>query len=370
MSGENRTEAPTAKRRDEARKKGQVVKSTDVNTAVVLLACVGALMVFGHSMLDGYANMLHQGLSQTSNPGLVSQGGLSELALWAMKSIATLAAPVALAALAGGVLASIAQVRPRITLHAVKPQWSRLDPRQGVKKIIGINAVFETLKAATKTAVVAVAAFLAIYPGMGQLASMTGLPPGAMLMVLAGMIGRIALYVCLAFAVIAAGDYTFQRRRHEKQLKMTRDEVKQEQRQSDVAPEVRGAIRRRQYQQARKRMIADVATADVVITNPTHFAVALRYDGSKPAPELIAKGVDLVAAAIREEAAKHDVTVLSNPPLARALYREVELGQMIPDSFFQAVAEVLAFVYRTAGRRRRDQGRRTRPPRPALRETA
>jgi flagellar biosynthetic protein FlhB len=182
---------------------------------------------------------------------------------------------------------------------------------------------------------------------------MTGLPPGALMMMLAGMIGRIALYVCLAFAVIAAADYAFQRRRHEKQLRMTRDEVKQEQRQSDVAPEVRGAIRRRQFQQARKRMIADVATADVVITNPTHFAVALRYDGSKPAPELIAKGVDLVAAAIREEAEKHGVTVLSNPPLARALHREVELGQMIPESFFQAVAEVLAFVYRTAGRRRR-----------------
>jgi flagellar biosynthetic protein FlhB len=117
-------------------------------------------------------------------------------------------------------------------------------------------------------------------------------------------------------------------------------------------------------------MIAEVATADVVITNPTHFAVALRYDGSTPAPELIAKGVDLVAAAIREEAAKHDVTVLSNPPLARALYREVELGQMIPDSFVQAVAEVLAFVYRTAGQKRRERTRRTRPPRPGLRETA
>src|SRR5262249_24444711 len=152
-------------------------------------------------------------------------------------------------------------------------------------------------------------------------------------------------------------DYAFQRRRHEKQLRMTRAEVRQEQRQSDVAPEVRGAIRRRQFQQARKRMIADVATADVVITNPTHYAVALRYDGSRPAPELIAKGVDLIAAAIREEAAKHDVTVLSNPPLARALYREVELGQMIPEGFFQAAAGVPASGSRPAGRRRAEQRR-------------
>jgi flagellar biosynthesis protein FlhB len=350
---ENRTEAPTPKRREEARKKGQVVRSADINTAVVLIACVGTLMLFGPRLLNDYAEVLRQGLAQTASPQLVTPDGVGQLALWGMRSILMLAAPIAFAAMAGGLLASVAQVRPRITAQAITPQWSRLDPRQGVKKIIGINAVFETLKATAKTVVVGVAAGLAVYPRIGELAAMAGLPPGALLMMLAGMIGRIALYVCLAFAVIAAADYAFQRRRHEKQLRMTRDEVKQEQRQSDVAPEVRGAIRRRQFHQARKRMIAEVATADVVITNPTHFAVALRYDGSKPAPELIAKGVDLVAAAIREEAEKHGVTVLSNPPLARALHREVELGQMIPESFFQAVAEVLAFVYRTAGRRRR-----------------
>ena len=129
--------------------------------------------------------------------------------------------------------------------------------------------------------------------------------------------------------------------------------MRQESRQSDLAPEVRGAIRRRQFARARQRMIADVATADVVVTNPTHFAVALRYDGSRPAPEMVAKGVDLVAAAIRNAAEDAGVPVLQNPPLARALHKEVEIGQMIPDSFFAAVAEVLAFVYRAAGRRRR-----------------
>jgi flagellar biosynthetic protein FlhB len=177
------------------------------------------------------------------------------------------------------------------------------------------------------------------------------------------MVSQIALYVGVAYIGIAGADYAWQRHRHEKSMKMTKDEVKQEAKQQDIAPEVRRAIRRRQFQQARKRMIAEVATADVVITNPTHFAVALRYDGSRPAPELIAKGADLVAAAIREEAEKHDVTVVANPPLARALYREVEMGQMIPDAFFQAVAEVLAFVYRTAGRKAADRRRRIREQR-------
>ncbi|MDX6521594.1 MAG: flagellar biosynthesis protein FlhB [Gaiellales bacterium] len=368
MSGDNKTEKATPKRREEARKKGQVVKSSDVGTAVVLAACVGVLMVTGSRLLSGYSDVLRHGLTQTANPNLVSRGGIGDLAMWAMRSIALLAAPVALAALVGGVLASVVQVRPRLTLTTIKPQWSRVDPRQGIKKIFGINAVFETMKASVKTSVVGGAAFMAVYPKMNELAAMTGIPPGAMLVELAGLVVRIAIYVCLAFALVAAADYGYQRHRHEKQLRMSKDEIKQEARQSDLAPEVRGAIRRRQFQQARKRMIADVATADVVITNPTHFAIALRYDGTRPAPELVAKGVDLVAAAIREEAARHDITVLSNPPLARALYREVEVGQMIPDSFFQAVAEVLAFVYRTAGRTRRERAQRR--PRGALSESA
>src|SRR5213595_1531362 len=125
--------------------------------------------------------------------------------------------------------------------------------------------------------------------------------------------------------LLAAVDYAWQRRRHEKSMKMSKDEVKQETRQSDLAPEVRGAIRRRQFARARQRMIADVATADVVVTNPTHFAVALRYDGSRPAPEMVAKGVDLVAAAIRKAAEDAEVPVLQNPPLARALHKEVEI---------------------------------------------
>jgi flagellar biosynthetic protein FlhB len=134
---------------------------------------------------------------------------------------------------------------------------------------------------------------------------------------------------------------------------MTRQEVRLEARQADVAPEVRGQIRRRQLESARRRMMADVPTADVVVTNPTHFAVALRYDGSTPAPVVVARGADLVAAAIRSIAREHGVPVLSSPPLARALYHDVELGEMVPDRFFAAVAEVLAFVYRTSGRRRR-----------------
>jgi flagellar biosynthetic protein FlhB len=161
----------------------------------------------------------------------------------------------------------------------------------------------------------------------------------------------MAIVAAVCFFLIAAADYAWQRRRHEKSLKMSKEEVKQEARQQDIAPEVRGAIKRKQFELARKRMLADVPTADVVVTNPTHYAVALRYDGTRAAPQVVAKGVDVVAAAIRRVAEEHGVPLLANPPLARALYREVDLGSEIPETFFAAVAEVLAFVYRRAGRR-------------------
>jgi flagellar biosynthetic protein FlhB len=258
---------------------------------------------------------------------------------------------VALAALAGGLVANVAQVRPRLNLSVAKPSFERLSPMAGFKRLFGKSAIFETLKAVAKTGLVALVAASALRGRMSELGAIVGMPPAAIMAELGSLVFSVAIRAAGALALLAVIDYVWQRRRHEQSLRMTKEEIKQELRQSDVAPEVRAAIRRRQFQQARKRMMAEVATADVVVTNPTHYAVALRYDGTKPAPEVVAKGVDLVAAAIRREAGEHGVPVLQNPPLARSLYAQVELGQMIPDEFFAAVAEVLAFVYRMAGRR-------------------
>ena len=295
---------------------------------------------------------IRQGIGNAATPGMASEAGGGALAGWAIRSTLTIVAPILLAVAAAGVAASVLQNRPRISGTAIKPQWSRINPRTGLKRLAPPQLLFESGKALSKAAVVSVAAFLAIWPRLPQLAGLTGVPPGAMLIQLARTVLTLSMYVGGAFMLLAAVDYAWQRRKHEKSLKMTKEEVRQETRQSDLAPEVRGAIRRRQFAQARKRMIADVATADVVVTNPTHFAVALRYDGTKPAPEVVAKGADLVAKAIRDAAEAASVPVLTNPPLARALHREVEIGQQVPEEFFQAVAEVLAFVYRAAGRRR------------------
>jgi flagellar biosynthesis protein FlhB len=350
---DNRTEKATPKRRKEAREKGQIARSPDLTSAAVVVGGILAIIVTGPSMLDHFAEIVRVGLSQSGSSRLAGRAGVGDLFSWGVTSMVGIVAPVAITALAAGLIANVIQNRPAITTAAISPQWNRLDPRSGFKRLFGVRALFEGGKTIVKTSVVAVAAFVAIWPRLQNLGELAGAPPGEIMSRLASSVMTLALYVCVAFLLIGIIDFAWQRYQHEKSLRMTKEEVRQESRQSDLAPEVRSAIRRRQFARARQRMIADVATADVVVTNPTHFAVALRYDGSRPAPEMVAKGVDLVAAAIRKAAEDAEIPVLQNPPLARALYKEVEIGQMIPDSFFAAVAEVLAFVYRTAGRRRR-----------------
>jgi flagellar biosynthetic protein FlhB len=348
----DKTEKPTPKRREEARKKGQVARSVDVNSAVVLLATLAALALAGPWMLRTLGDGVRTGLAQAGDPAVLeSDAHLDRLARWGIVEVARPVAPIALVALITGVLVSIAQVRPRLTPAALKPTFKKLDPVAGAKRVFGPNGLFEAGKALAKTAAVAVVAFLAVWPELPALAGLVGLDPAALPEVIGAMVWRVGLKATLALLVLAAIDYVWQRRRHEKSLRMSLEEVRREARQTDVSPEVRKQVRRRQLEAARRRMLADVPSADVVVTNPTHYAVALRYDGSLPAPEVVAKGVDLVAQAIRDVAREHGVPVLENAPLARALYRDVDLGHTIPDRFFAAVAELLAFVYRTSGRR-------------------
>jgi flagellar biosynthetic protein FlhB len=350
---DNRTEKATPKRRKEAREKGQIARSPDLTSAAVVMGGIVALVVTGPSMLDRFADIVRVGLSQSGSTRLAGRAGVGDLFSWGVTSMVGIVAPVAVTALAAGLIANVVQNRPAITTAAISPQWNRLDPRSGFKRIFGVRALFEGGKTVVKTSVVAVAAFVAIWPRLQNLGELAGAPPGEIMSQLAGSVMTLALYVCLAFLLIGIVDFAWQRYQHEKSLRMTKEEVRQESRQSDLAPEVRGAIRRRQFARARQRMIADVATADVVVTNPTHYSVALRYDGEKLAPEVVAKGKDLIAFQIRKIAKEHGVPVIADPPLARGLHKSVEIGQQIPDSFFAAVAEVLAFVYRTAGRRRR-----------------
>jgi flagellar biosynthetic protein FlhB len=284
----------------------------------------------------------------------MSGAGLSSLTMSSMRSFGIAIAPVVIAAAATGIIASIAQVGVHFSTKALQPSFQKLNFFTGLKRMFGVNQVVELGKSLSKLAIVGVVAGTAFWSHMATFGSLVGMQPGLLLASVSKLVLSIGLRVAVALFVVAAADYLWQRHKFEKSLKMTKDEVKREAREADLPPELRGQIRKKLSEASRRRMMADVPTADVVVVNPTHYAVALRYDASKTAPEVVAKGVDELALTIRRIAEEAGVTIVHQPPLARALYRDVELGKMIPEEFFHAVAEVLAFVFRTAaGRRRR-----------------
>lgn len=353
MANEERTEKATPKHRKRAREKGQVARSSDLGGSVVLVAGLLAISVMGSKVVGAGAATFREMLGDISHPArATSAAGLNGLMHSTLSTMALTVGPIAVTCMVAGVLAGVAQVGFRPSAHSLKPDFRRINPASGLRNLLGPNLPVEVLKASAKVGVVAAVATAALLPGMRSLASIVGIQPAA----LGVMLGQRALGIAqrAAFAYVAIGllDYGWKRFRHEKQLKMTKQQVRDETRQYGVSGEVKAALRRRQMQAARARMMAAVPDADVVVTNPTHFAVALRYDGKRTAPEVIAKGQDLIAAQIRRVAEANDVPVVADPSLARALHQSVEIGQVIPEELYAAVARVLAFVYRLAGRRR------------------
>ncbi|MEX2196733.1 MAG: flagellar biosynthesis protein FlhB [Thermoleophilaceae bacterium] len=353
MSGAagDKTEKATPKRKQDARKKGQVAKSMDLNGSFVLIGGLAAIAIWGDHLVSQCEIAMRNTLALVSTPDVVVQEGVAKLMLETGRSAAFAVAPIALACMLAGVLASIAQVGFKPSAFALKPDPKRLNPLQGAKNIFGPHAVFEAGKSIVKVAVVGGIAAFAVIPALPELAALVGMSPLQLVAQLMDIVMGVAWRAAAAYLVIGIADTVYQRWRHEKQMKMTKDEVKREVKDQDKPEEVRAAIRRRQQQAARARMMAAVPDADVVVTNPTHFSVALSYDGERAAPMVVAKGQDLVAVEIRRIAAEHDVPVVGDPPLARSLHATVEVGQEIPEELYQAVAQLLAFVYRVAGRK-------------------
>lgn len=357
MPRDERTEKPTPKHRKRAREKGQVARSPDLGGSVVVVAGLFAISLMGPRIVDAGASMFRIAFGQIAQPNhATSAAGLDDLLRSAVSTVGLAIAPVAGVCLVAGLVAGVGQVGFRPTPQALKPDFRRVNPASGLKNLLGPNAVFEALKTIVKVAVVGAVAALTLLPGLTGLASIVGISAGGLAAMSVGKAFGVAEDAAFAYILIGVVDYAWKRHRHEKQLKMTKQEVKDESRQYGVSAEVKSALRRRAMQAARARMMAAVPDADVVVTNPTHFAVALSYDGSRTAPVVVAKGKDLIAAQIRRVAEEHDVPVIGDPPLARALHASVEIGQVIPEELYAAVARVLAFVYRLAGRARRAGG--------------
>ena len=347
-SGGEKTEKATPKRLEEARKKGQVAKSQDLNGAIVLVGGLMVLAIWGPHMMEKIAESMRATFAMAASPRGVNGTMLGQIAVQSGKTILVTVGPIAAVCAIAGVLANIIQVRPGIMSKAIKPDPRKLNPLTGAKNLFGPNMIFEGAKNVTKVLIVAAITVFAVLPKLEELAALVGMAPGDFVSMLAHTILDIAKRAAAAYLVIAIADLIYQKWRFQKQMRMDKQEVKDEQKQYTSPPEVRQALKRRQMQAARARMMAAVPEADVVVTNPTHYAVALKYDAEKAAPEVLAKGKDLVAAQIRKIAKEADVPVISDPPLARSLHATVEVGRQIPEELYQAVAQLLAFVYRVA----------------------
>jgi flagellar biosynthetic protein FlhB len=352
MPNTDKTEPATAKHRREARDNGQVAHSTELTGGSVLVAGLIGVIAFGPKVAGDIGGAMQAIWGQIANDSAVtSAAGLHGLEELVLKIVVETVAPIAAMCVAIGLIANVAQSGLHVSMKALSPQFSRLNPISGAKRIWGKQAGFAAVKTLAKIALVAGVAAMSLVPMITHLQTGVGATPAALgsLMFKGGK--TIAIRVLAVYVLIAIADYVWQKRQFEEGLKMTKQQVKDEARNADLPPEIKSAIRRRRIQAARARMMAAVPNADVVVTNPTHYAVALVYDGTKPAPIVVAKGKNLIAAQIRRIATENGVPIVPDPPLARSLHASVEIDQMIPAELFAAVAQLLAHVYRVAGRK-------------------
>jgi flagellar biosynthesis protein FlhB len=343
--GADRTEQATPKRLEEARKKGQVPRSVELSMAAVCLSAAAAIYTLGRGAAGQFAELMRGSLSlrpeQVMSEGVIwptlMDAGLRSLIIilpiLGATFIAALAAPLAI----GGW---------NFSGQALVPQFSKLNPATGIGRIFSARGSVELGKGIAKVLVVSLIAWVLLEGMTPQMMGLSSEPLHGAIGHAAALTGYALLVLCFGLVAIAAFDVPFQLWQHSRDLKMTRQEVKDEYKESEGSPETRGRIREAQRALARGRMMQEVPKADVVITNPTHFAVALRYDEKRNrAPVVVAKGTDLLAARIRELATENGVPLVEAPPLARALYRSVELGQEVPAALYVTVAQVLTYVY-------------------------
>lgn len=352
---QDRTEQPTPKRRSEAREKGQIPRSRDLNASLVLLTGLSLLMVWGPWMGLRSAAMIKQGLAGL-RPETLSPANLHLLFLHFAGLLATLLAPVFLGLFLASILANYLQGGWVFATQRLQPDLKRLDFFAGLKRLFSGNSLVELAKALAKVALISLVAYFSLRNQVPHLLPLLGQEAGQLAFYLKSSTLEVFSRIIAALMVLGFLDYFYQRHRHEKSLRMTKQEVKDEMRQAEGDPRVKARLRSLMRQLATKRMIAEVPQADVIITNPTHVAVALKYDAAAMvAPQVVAKGQGFVALKIMALAQEAGVPRVENPGLARSLYRLVEVGEVIPFSLYRAVAEVLAYIY---GLRAQSEARR------------
>ncbi len=342
----DKTEDPTPHRKREARRKGQVFKSMEFNSALNVLGVMFLFMVLGERVFEAFSRLLENYLGNIAAYPL-TLGNMRYVSIEAFEFFFMLVGPVFAVAFLVGIASNLAQVGFLFTGENIKPQLKKLNPLEGVKKILSRKALFELFKALSKIGIIGTVTYFFLRENLDRLLVLMAQEVQLSATVLWDMIVTLGLIVGLVFILLSILDYIYQRYEHLQQLKMSKREIKEEHKHLEGDPQVKSKLKEKQRYIARQRMLQEVPEADVVITNPTEIAVALRYrEGEDQAPVLLAKGVEVLAQRIREIAEDYEVPMVENPPIARGIWESTELGEEIPVEMYQAVAEILAMVYR------------------------
>ncbi|HEX7009727.1 MAG TPA: flagellar biosynthesis protein FlhB [Phycisphaeraceae bacterium] len=347
-----KTEAPTPRRRQEARQEGSVARSHDLTAACTLLAGVVLLSALGQRLLGRMSTMMEVLLSSSHAANPTRPDDLAELGAFALRATAAILLPIMLGLMAVALAVTAGQVGFLLTPKPLMPDPARLSPLRGVRNLFNVRGGMRLIMSLAKLALIVAVALYVIFRDLPQLLLLAQLHTVQAFAVAAQLVYSLALKLAALLLVLAILDYAFQKWQHIRDLRMSKQELKEELKRMEGDPLVKQRRARVARQLAMQRIAQAVPKADVVVTNPTHFAVALQYDAqTMRAPKVIAKGADYLAMRIRQLAALHGVPIIERKPLAQALYRGVEIGQEIPPEHYAAVAEILAYVYRLGNRR-------------------
>jgi len=345
---QDRTEKATPKKRDEARKKGQVARSREIPSVLVLLSALTVFYFAGSWMFGQLIEITHTIFQQLAYFELKAES-LQTIFIFLFQKVIVLLAPLLLAVALASIIGNVAQVGFMITGEPLTPKLSKLNPLAGLKRLFSPQGLAELIKSLLKVAIIGTVAYVMLRCEIDKIPALVLLNTWSVLSFIGGVALKIGFYTCLVLIVLAGIDYLFQRWQHERDLRMTKQEVKDEYKQSEGDPMVRSRIRAAHREMGMRRMMESIPDATVVITKPTHLAIAIKFERNIPAPMIVAKGAGKVAERIRAIAKENDVPILEQKPLARDLFKLVEIGQYVPVELHQAVAEVLAYVYRLKG---------------------
>ena len=339
-----KTEEPTPKKIEDARKEGNVPKSQDTSGVITLFVAILAVLMLFPFIADHMVNLFKYYFSLVGRP--IERNFLLDIAIVTFKETLLMVLPLAVAVAVAGVIAAIAQFGFLFTLDAIQPKFSKLNPIKGMKNLFSVKKLIEGVKVTLKAFTTLGIGFIFFFYFIQELPTVALFNLADQLDWLKDKMIVIALVMLLVIFVFALIDIVIVRKQYFDGLKMSKQEIKDEMKNMEGDPLIKGKIKQKQMEISRQRMMSDVPNADVVITNPTHYAVAIQYKEGSSAPVVVAKGVDHLAQQIKKIARENEVHIIQNPPLARSLYAEVEVDKAIPEALFGAVAEVLAYVYK------------------------